>query len=70
MNDKIKERLALYKLLLSFNLLAIFGVIGWLYNIYEEFGAEETKFGFLILLIFFAIAIIFFYKIRTLIEKL
>ena len=32
MNDKIKEKLALYRLILSFDLLAIFGIVGWTYK--------------------------------------
>ena len=31
--EQIKEKLAFYRVVMSFNLLAIFGIIGWVYQI-------------------------------------
>ncbi len=70
MNDKIKEKLALYRLILSFDLLAIFGIVGWTYRIYEKFGVDRITLGLAILFFFIIFTAIMFYKIIKLIKEL
>ncbi len=38
MNDRIKEKLAFYRILLSFTLIAIFGIIGWVWGVFFKVG--------------------------------
>ena len=40
MNDKIKERLTFNRLNYSLSILAIFGIVGWMYGVYEKFGIK------------------------------
>ncbi len=70
MNDKIKEKLALYRLILSFGLLAIFGIVGWTYRIYEKLGADRIASSLVILFFFIIFIVIVFYKIIKLIKEL
>ena len=70
MNDKIKEKLALYRLLLSFSLLGIFGIVGWIYRTYEKLGISETKLEFIVLFVFVCLTVVLFHRIIKLIGKL
>ena len=70
MNDKIIEKLAYARLLLSFSFISIAGLMGWVYNLYKENDSIEIKLGIILLLFFSFIFFILIIKINSLIKKL
>ena len=71
MNDKIKERLTFNRLNYSLSILAIFGIVGWMYGVYEKFELSirlYTGLGVLFFLILFVFLSL--YKITNLHKKL
>ena len=68
MDKKVTEKLSIYKLYLSFNILAIFGIIGWLFT---KFPNADYKFitASIWLIILTITAIRFIITINKKIEK-
>ncbi len=58
MNDKIKEKLAIFRLLLSLVTIAWFGVISWGWNAFNKGFVENNSFYFALCVLVFLVFVI------------
>ena len=73
MKNKVKEKLAVYRVALSFTLIAIFSIIGWGWSVFFKVGYRiNTQFSFAVVVLFLIIFDFIFVvsSINKLINKL
>jgi hypothetical protein len=70
MNDEIKEKLAIHRVIFAAAIFSLIGLVSWSYQIFINFGLHKYSLISCILTIFYTITIVTYYKkLQTLIKK-
>ena len=70
MNDKIKEKLALHRIVFASGIFSLIGLVSWTYQSFSIDITSQFWERFILTLFFLTINIIYYKKINKIIEKI